>query len=496
MPCYENPTHFAKVASSALLKPVVVLLLLCAGSDAQDDAREVLRRVKESVMNTVNGLPKYVCTQTIDRTRYEPDPNRFVPDNSRHHVHSCDSLAAEVNGATWKRQLSSSDRLRLDVAVTHSRPGLDSEMYSWAGEERFGDRDLFEMVRDGAVSSGSFSSILASIFGGEAANFSYNGDRNTIGGKLLSEFGFRVPLEKSHYSYVLGANQNRQVPIEYDGSVLTDPETSDLVRLIVRASRLPAESSTCEITQTLDYKRMSLHGAEFLLPEETRISALHIDGSQAENVIHYSACHEFKGESTVRFGGLPAADVRAPANEASPPALSLPAGVPFKLVFTERIDPSGAAAGDRIRGKLKTAIRDQAAHILVAEGTGMTGRIVNIRRFYGPVKQAGNRAEPLLRPSLVMKVTLETVEMNGRSYPIKAKFDGGTSRFVKVPGAMARRVELGSADQLEESDVGEFDFFDANPDRIATTGVESSWVTLAPDRLNSTRDRTHTITER
>jgi hypothetical protein len=48
---------------------------------------------------------------------------------------------------------------------------------------------------------------------------------------------------------------------------------------------------------------------------------------------------------------------------------------------------------------------------------------------------------------------------------------------MKVPGGMARRVELGSADRLEESDIGEFDFFDSNPDRIVTAGVESSWVT-------------------
>jgi hypothetical protein len=473
----EDPTDSAEAAAAGFLRLAAVVLFACGVVWAQDDARDVLLKVRRAVMKTVEGLPKYVCTQTIDRARYEPDPSRFVPGNNRHRIHSCDGLAAEVNSAAWKRQLTSSDRLRLDVAVTHSQPGLDSEMYSWAGEDHFGDRDLFEMIHDGAVSSGSFSAMLASILGGEAANFSYNGDRNTIGGKLLSEFGFHVPLEKSHYSYVLGTNQGRQVPIEYGGSVLADPETSDLVRLVVRASHLPEESSTCEITQTLDYKRISLHGAEFLLPAEARISTLHTDGSQAENVIHYSACHEFLGESTVHFAALPASDLPAPANDVERPALSLPSGLPFTLVFTERIDTSEAAAGDRIRGKLKTAIRDRSARVVIPEGAGVSGRIVNIRHFYGPVKQAGNRAEPGLRPSLVMKVILETIELGGRSYPIRARYDAGTGRFMKVPGGMARRVELGSADRLEESDIGEFDFFDSNPDRIVTAGVESSWVT-------------------
>ena len=144
---------------------------------------------------------------------------------------SCDILAAKVNRVTWKRQLASSDRLRLDVAVTRSRPALDSEMYSWAGEEHFGDRDLFEMVRDGAVSTGSFSSMLASVFGGEDATLSYNGDITSVG-RLLSGFGFGVRLERSHYSYILGSGDRRNVTLDYGGTFLADPTNSDLVRLV------------------------------------------------------------------------------------------------------------------------------------------------------------------------------------------------------------------------------------------------------------------------
>lgn len=475
----EDPTEAVKTAFPGFLRLALVLLLAGVTGQAQYDARDVLLKVREKVMNTVGGLPKYVCTLTIDRARYDPDPGHVVPESRRPQARSCDNLAADVNSAAWRRQMSSSDRLRLDVAVTRSQPGLDSEMYSWAGEDHFGDQDLFEMIRDGAVSSGSFSSMLASIFGGEAANFSYSGEKPTLGGRLLSEFGFHVPLEKSRYSYVLDARDARQVPVEYGGTVFADPETADLVRLVVRASHLPAESATCEITQTLDYKRLSLHGAEFLLPEETRIAALHTDGSQAENVIHYSTCHEFLGESTVRFSAPPNPALQPAEKKDAPAVLSLPAGLPFKVVFTERIDPSDAAAGDRIRGKLKTPIRDHAAHILVPAGAGVNGRIVNIRHFYSPVKLAGDRSEPRLRPSLVMKVSLETVEVDGRPAPISAKYDAGTGQFVKVPGGLARRVELGSADRLDESAIGEFDFFDSHPDRIVTAGVESSWVTAA-----------------
>jgi len=463
----------AKAAAPSLL--ATVLFCLAVPLQAQDDARDLLWRVRQSVLQTVEGMPRYVCTLTIDRARYQPDSSRFVPDNGKHHVHSCDSLAAEVNGPGWKRQLTSSDRLRLDVAVTHSRPGVDSEMYSWAGADRFSNEDLFQLVHDGAMSTGSFSSMLASIFGGEAANFSYNGDRTTIGGRLLAEFGFRVPLDKSRYSYVVGANQARQVAIEYGGTILADPATSDLVRLVVRASHLPEESSSCEITQSLDYRRITLNGGEFFLPSEARIISLHTDGTQAENVIHYSACHEFRGDSTVQYRREPDTGTTKAADTASTPDLALPAGLPFRLVFTERIDTSEAAAGDPIQAKLKTPIRDRN-HILVPEGAVVKMRIVNVRHFYGPLRVPGSDGGAQ-RASLTMKVKLESVQFGGRSYPIKARSDSGVSQFVQIPGTMARRVEVGGADRLENSDEGVFDFFDPNPNRIVTSGLESSWLT-------------------
>ena len=455
--------------------------LLCVAGPirAQDDARDLLRRVRQSVMETVQGMPRYVCTQTIDRARYEPDSSRFVPDNSKHHVHSCDSLASEVNGPGWKRQLTSSDRLRLDVAVTHNTPGVDSEMYSWAGAGHFGDEDLFQMVHDGALSTGSFASMLASIFGGAAATFSYNGDRTTIGGRLLAEFGFRVPLDKSRYSYVVGANQARQVTIEYGGTILADPARSDLVRLVVRASHLPEESSSCEITQTLDYNRVTLNGGEFLLPAEARITSLHTDGSQSENVIHYSACHEFRGDSTIEFQRKPDSGTTKAPEISSSQDLTLPAGLPFRLVFTERIDTSEAAAGDLIQAKLKTPIRDRN-RILVPEGAVVSARVVNVRHFYGPsgVPGSDGLASRAQRASLTMKVKLESVQFRGRTYAIKARSDAGISPFVQTPGAMARRIEIGGADRLENPDEGAFDFLDPNPNRIDTRGLESSWVTM------------------
>lgn len=462
--------------------PVFASLLLLFGAagrlPGQDDSRDLLLRASQSVVDTIERLPKYACTQTIDRSRFEPDRRRVAPlDQVR--ARSCDEISAEVKSPSWKRRLSSSDRLRLDVAVSHSASGVETEMYSWAGEGRFSDRSLFEVVRDGAVSTGSFASLLASIFGSGAARFSYNGD-STVDGRLLSEFRFRIPEEKSDYLYLFGNGRKQTTTIGYHGTLLVDPKTAELVRLAIRTSELPTETGACELSQTLDYGRVSLNGADFLLPREARVFLVHSDETEAENRIQYSACHEFHGEATVRYEPLPAAE--APAPRAHPErAFTLPPGLPFRLAFTERIDTATAAAGDPIRAILKTAIRDQSSKVLVPEGSAVTGRIVSIRRFYPPSRQqsGGARESGRQTPPLVLSVRLETLEVAGASHPFKATRDSRVQRFAKVTGGLSRQVEIGSLDRLQDPDVGVFDLWDANPDYVLESGLESDWRTMA-----------------
>jgi hypothetical protein len=468
----------------ALFLRVSAGLLLLLGAAArlpgQDDSRDLLLRVRQSVMDTVERLPKYVCTQTIDRDRYEPESRGFAP-LGRDRKRSCDDISADVKSPGWNRRRSSSDRLRLDVAVTHNLPGVESEMYSWAGEGGFSDRSLFEVVPDGAVSTGSFASLLASIFGGAtAARFSYNGD-STVDGRVLSEFGFRIPEEKSDYLYLFGGSRKQQTTIGYHGTFLVDPKTAELVRLSMGTSELPAETGACELSQTLDYGRVTLNGADFLLPTETRVSLIHTDESEAENRIRYSACHEFRGESTVRYEPAPAVE---PAALVGHPvrALALPAGLAFRLSFTERIDTATAAAGDLIRAKLTTAIRDQSSKVLVPEGSAVTGRIVSIRHYYPASRpqHGGAREANGQYPPLVLAVKLETLEVGGVTHPFKATSDSRVQRFAKVTGGLSQQVDLGPLDRQQDRDAGVFDFWDKTPGYLVESGMESSWVTVAP----------------
>ena len=480
-PQAERPRPARVSILSKLCVGLLLLIPTILRAQGQDDPKELLLQLRQNVMETVKRLPRYVCTQTVDRFRYEPRNPEYATTNK---PRSCDEAIAIAN-RHGSRSLSSSDRLRLDVAVGPDVAGMDGEMYSWAGEDRFSERNLFEFVRDGAISTGSFSSMLASIFGGETARFSYNGD-SYIGGKLLSEFGFAIPQEKSHYMYVLRNGPNGEAAVAYDGKIFVDPETSDLVQLVVRTVQLPSETGACELTQVLDYGRVRLNGTDFLLPTEARASLIHADGTQAENRIEYFACHEFRGESKVRFSAPGDGEGSATGRDALPPAFELPPGLPFKVAFTDRIDPATAAAGDSIKAKLKTPIRDASNKVVVPEGTPIRARILKIRRFYEVSRSAepGGRNTAGQQPALVVDVKLEALDFGGTSHPIKAAFDSGRRRFVKQNGPLERRVEIGSldraADPHADREIGTFEFWETNPDYAVKSGFESGWVTSAP----------------
>jgi hypothetical protein len=186
------------------------------------------------------------------------------------------------------------------------------------------------------------------------------------------------------------------------------------------------------------------------------------------------------GKSRLTFddpepGALPSSGV--PVNR----PFAWPPGRRFTVTFTQSVDTASAAAGDPIRAKLTTAIRDDSSKILVPAGAAVTVRIVKMQHFYGPASS-----------SLTLAVKLETVEVKGTPQPIAARqdttmdttkdttrADTSRARFAKENG-LGRRVELGTLDTLEDRTAGVFEFRDAKASYVVKDGLESAWVTLAP----------------
>ena len=428
---------------------------------------DLILRVRRNVTDTLDRLPRYMCSLTINRAQYAPDPR---------HALSCDGLLGQQTRGQNTPRLFETDRLRLDVIIA-----AGNELYSWVGEERFDNRDVFDFVRQGALQTGGFSSFLSSIFRGSAATFSYNGDI-AADGRTMAEFGFQVPREKSNYAF---GNRREQVIAGYEGTFRADPKTGELVRLLVRTSSLPADTGACQASTTLDYGRIHLKDAEFLLPRETRLEILNTDGSALRNSTVYSGCHEFLGESTLRFDepadASPAATGNSGAAASTPATSVLPTGREFKLIFTQPIDTEIGAAGEPIRARLMSAIRDASSKaLLVPAGSEVTARIMRLEHFPGP-------------PTTVrMLVKLETLDIGGKPVRFAATMAPAPQAGARIgsnsvgsgvvgttpPGRVIQlRTPLGSFDTLADPYVGVFEFRDVKPNFVIKSGMESTWIT-------------------
>lgn len=413
---------------------------MAACAHAQPSSADLLRRATAKVLETVGRLPKYMCTQTIDRTQLEPVAGTAG--------RSCEPPKGK------QLRLTTSDRLRFDVAVSAGR-----EMYSWAGEGRFEDGGLFQLVKNGALSTGAFASLLAVVFRDDEAVFSYKGE-TTEAARRVAEFEFHVPAPSSHYAF---SGRDSRVITGYFGSIFVEPATADLVRLMVQTEGLPAETGACESSTDLSYNRVRLNDADFLLPSRVQLHILNTDGVELENSAAYSGCHEFLGESTLSFDAPPEPGAAAP-RPITASADELPEGLPFTVALTKGIDVAAAAAGDKLTATLTAPIRDAAGRTFVPKGAAITARIVQIRRFYVP--------QPMVR----MVIKLETIEIAGtpRRLTAAAEFSNPPP-VLTAPGSLHRRVELATPDNQDPEAI----VFEAHRPGTIVPAFESRWSTEA-----------------
>lgn len=200
--------------------------------------------------------------------------------------------------------------------------------------------------------------------------------------------------------------------------------------MTVRADGIPPELNVCESTTTLEYGSVRLHNSEFLLPKEVRLQAINVDGSELENRTVFSGCHEFLAESSLKFDEA-AETVQGTAQKKASKVLALPPGLTFKLALSQPIDTAAAAAGDPIKAKLASPIKEKHNGVLVPAGAAVTGRIVQIERRYGPAFE-----------SLTLRFKLETVEANGMSQPFDARLEPVVKKRSKSGEVIALGMEI------------------------------------------------------
>lgn len=334
----------------------MLCLLWAAVAAWAQDADSVLQRARAKLAAAADAVPKYTCTQTVDRSYYR---------QLREQPRSCDAVVANQRNGRSKLALVATDRLRFDVEVSDG----GYEIYAWPGAARISGDQIEEMA-GGPFGSGPFGPFLIDIFTNPAVQFQH------LDGY---EYRYRVPVEASHYRVRAGVTWSIT---GYDGTMVLDPVPADLKRLTVRTGELAAGTGSCEATTTMDFERQRIGAGTYLLPRETRLRIIGRDAGMTENATVYRECREFRGESAVRFedagpGGKPAGG-KAEEEKA---AAVLPGAIPIVLDLDSAIDCSLAAAGDAIAARVVKRIVDPASkRVLVEAGAAVHGRIAHLER--------------------------------------------------------------------------------------------------------------------
>src|SRR5688572_2019103 len=118
-----------------------------------------------------------------------------------------------------------------------------------------------------------------------------------------------------------------------------------------------------------------------------------------------------------------------------PVSFTIPAGTHLDLTINDELSSRENKPGDTFTAKVFGDVRDASGAIVIQEGATVNGNIV-------AVKPAPNRRTPG-----TLTIALSTVEMNGKTFPIRATVDSVQREYRKQPisGKDAAKVGVGAA---------------------------------------------------
>jgi hypothetical protein len=329
-------------------------------------------------------------------------------------------------------------------------------------EEKFGDRDLSDLVRQGATSTGEFSSYVRAIFEVNAASFAFKGESQLNGRKVL-QYTFQVPLARSGYTV---SNKTLNRLTGYSGSFSADAETFDLLKLEIQTDPLPQELGMCQVATVLDYKQVRMNSVDFLLPSEANMRILEPDGGVSRNRTQFSGCHEFLGESKLIFDDRTTAE--GPVSTAPAQTIHLPPSLKISVALAQNIDPAMAAAGDPVDGKLMRPIKDPSSNLTIPKGTQLNGRILELRSSYSGTMCV-----------LEFGLKWENFTLNGANHPLDLLVKTAVSGSAKLPLVRSLWPDIAATFRPESPGVGFFVFPDVPPKYKIPAGFEAEWMTVS-----------------
>lgn len=428
-----------------------VSLLIAAGmahGQTERDPSVVLEQARARLQAVAQNLEKYVCVETVNRSYYQQVAPRHAPVRT-----GPQPACVQPVAASDPHQLEFTDRVRLEVTISEG-----SELHSWPGATRFDERNVDELIRNGPVSTGAFGGYLTSVFGQPGVAYQYTGEQS-VSGKTLYEYAYRVPLESSHFQVKTETGWRTTA---YEGEFRLDPGSLELESLVVRTTDLPPAAAFCQAAATLDYQSVHSGDSDVLLPRQSQLEIQLKGGAETRNVTTFAKCREYQAESEIVFDPA-SADGSTAAIGAGRGRVTLSLGLPVTLSLDAPIDTSTAAAGDPVSAKVVKAVRRPGStEELIPAGAEVRGRIRRVEHHFLPT------------PYFRVVLAFNRVDVKGVVSPFVVRSEPDE--------VLARKLDA----NLELRDTGIFYWgvgtflFPSNKSNIVIpAGFESKWFTLA-----------------
>jgi len=379
----------------------LVAVSVGAQTPAEEDVGAAMRRIRVRVSEDLNRLPNYTCLETIERSEQLPGEKRF--------------------------QLV--DRVRLEVALVGN-----AEMFAWPGSREFQSRRLRDLVSGGAIGNGSFALHAKSVFDGRSAEVERVGETVLLGRKAM-EYRYNVPRARSRFALRHG---NMEANVGYGGSFYVDRDSDELIRLEVRANDIPRQLGIPAEEEILDYQRVRLGEAEFLLPKGSVMRMTSDDGSVSLNKTTFSACKQYSTESTLIFDDPAevAGGAALPPNEVR----NVPAGLKMDVRLLTPLLWGKSAVGDAVTARVRRDAK-VGKEVIIPKGSQLKGRLICLERRANV--SGGNAYLIAVRfddlTANRWRATVQTQLLEAQSYPEMSVSRRGPSR-VNAPTPVLARV--------------------------------------------------------
>ncbi len=227
---------------------------------------ELISRTTEWAATFTNGLPNYVCQQMT---------TRYMQESRATGWQALDVLSAKVVYEDGKEDYR-------DITVGGKRT----------------NKSMLDL--GGSTSTGEFASVLMSLFA-PASQAQFGSYRSTTMEKTAAAiYDFKVALPRSHWTIRVGGQSLRPA---YSGSIWIDRSTAEVRRIEMQADNIPKDFPLDSIQMAIDYDKVSLGTAQFLLPTHSEnLSCQRGTTLCTKNAIDFRDYHKYSGESTITFG--------------------------------------------------------------------------------------------------------------------------------------------------------------------------------------------------